>query len=653
MDKPLARNRYATPRIALLVLGCLWAAVPGRGQERRALDLDAVLQRTRFREVSISPDGFSAAAITYRPALNSSSSDCSLTVFALTEGTQVTEDLGPGQFGLLRWSRDSRRLSFLRWGVRFTEFWYYDCSLQTMFDRISGDHLQNVFRYFWRERDGAAEVLVLKSNGRDCTVEPLDLETHDLGAPIARIRSWFVKEAEISADGRVLAFTASRSGGAGPAGSALDLFLLDFGSAVTERLTQGGGIAGSPVFGPHREFLACTWIPDDRLFSTRKREILCFVPDEKRPRRLTSEWESSLGDGIYGINERLYASGDGRSVLTSTQSGMADHVLAFAVTDGQVRRLSAGDFSYKGFVHADGSPRGVSVQSGPTVPERMFLHDFESGTGAVLYDPNLELRRRMLARPEAVAFRGADHLVVEGLLLRPQAGTAPFPLLCILHGGSSGRHTLRFNDAFSQVFASLGYAVFLPNPRGSAGYRASFGEANVGDFGGKEVEDVALGIRHLIACGIVDPERVFLSGQSYGGFLVQMLLVRHPIARAGVSVSGVSDWVSFYEETDLPGLVVDGLGGTPEENLPRYRGSSPLHHADRIAAPLLLVHGARDRRVPIEQSRRMYDALHDRSATVKLVEFPDEGHAFQSSRSFRELISEAHRWFQHHGAGLP
>lgn len=635
--------------LAVLAAGPLVASGP-------PFELEDLFQRTRYREASISPDASLAAAITSRHTPRNEDGESWLHVFDLENGQGQEHRLGAGQFGVLSWSGDSGRLSFLRWGSRFTEIWHWDAASGLLGEIVSGDETRGVFAQFWCHTQGREELRVLstRSDGRGCELRRVDLERAALGPVVATIRGLFIKEAALSRDGGTMVFTASRDGWHGPGGGPLDLFVLDVATDRLRELTAGDGIASKPAVTADGALAACGWMPGQVLFSTSKREILCFAPSDRRPpARLTQDWDPSLGDGIFGVNEKLFLTPERGAVITATQQGMADHVMAFRLDGGMAERLSAGDYSYKGFSLAENARRGVSVQSGPSTPERLFLHDLESGTGRVIHDPNTRLRQFSGGRHDVVAFRGEGGLIIEGLLLRPLLGQAPYPLVCILHGGSSGRHTLRFNEAFSQAFAALGYAVFLPNPRGSAGYPAAFGSANVGDFGGREVDDIAAGIEHLIDQGHADPGRVFLSGHSYGGFLVQMLLARSRLPRAAVSIAGVSDWLSFYETTDLPGLVIDGMGGTPGDCLAQYREASPLSHVERIRAPLLLVHGAFDQRVPAEQSQRMQAALEQQGVDSKLLLFADEGHVFRSQRTLLDVMRSAHAWFQQHGAELP
>ena len=622
----------------------------------------AALERTRYREVAIHPRGEQVAALTYHRSVDDATIYPVLTLYAVAakrEGGEATREvarheLPPGQYGYFRWSPDGAGLAFLRWGNRWTEVWHWRLGSAPPVEILYGEAGDPVFNLFWQHGSGevSPRLIVLRTTerGRTCELVPVQIRRRKLAAPLAMIRGIFIKDAVLSRDGSRLAFVGAFEPGNRPEGTPLDLFVMSLPDGPPRRLTDGSGIADKPAFGPDNRQLACSWTPAKTLFASCKREILLFEGEEYESRVVTSDLAVSVGDGIFGTNERLWFTPDGRELMFANQDGMADHVLAIDLAEGGVRRCSAGDYSYKKFVLAEQHGWGVSVQSGPAVPERLFLHRLDQGTGEVVDAPNAGLRRLGLARPELVSFAGSDGLVMEGLLLRPPGTLAPHPLLVILHGGSSGRHTLRFNNAFSQVYASLGYAVFLPNTRGSAGYGRDFGQANVGDFGGCEVDDVLCGVEALVQRGLADPQRLSLYGHSYGGYLVQMVLARSDRFKAACSEAGVSDWLEFYHTSDLSGLAVQGLGGTPEEQPEAYRSASPLTHADRMRTPLLFVHGAWDRRVPPAQSRRMHAALRERGIDSDLKVINNEGHLLRSQRDVLDVIDSVHAWFQQHGA---
>src|SRR5262249_24259343 len=194
---------------------------------------------------------------------------------------------------------------------------------------------------------------------------------------------------------------------------------------------------------------------------------------------------------------------------------------------------------------------------------------------------------------------GAGDLPLDGLLLEPAVIAAPYPTLVVLHGRSGGRNTLHFNDNFAQAGASLGYAVFAPNLRGSDRYGLDFRQLNVRHFGGREVGDLDAAADALVAMGTADAKRLFVLGHSYGGYLAEMAALRSTRFRAACAAAGVSDWTSFYATSDLAALAVVGLGGTPEQQPELYRERSPariLETLEGASAPLRLLHGQRDRR---------------------------------------------------------
>jgi dipeptidyl aminopeptidase/acylaminoacyl peptidase len=177
---------------------------------------------------------------------------------------------------------------------------------------------------------------------------------------------------------------------------------------------------------------------------------------------------------------------------------------------------------------------------------------------------------------------------------------------------------------------------------------------NVGDFGGRELADLDAAADALVARGIADPARLFVLGHSYGGYLAEMAAVRSKKFRAACAAAGVSDWSSFYSTSDLSELAVVGLGGTPEQQPELYRDRSPLRRLDDAdarerGAPLLLVHGQRDRRVPVEQSERMFAAMARRERPCELLSLPGVGHVIRGRENVEKWLGAADRWFRKFG----
>ena len=196
-----------------------------------------------------------------------------------------------------------------------------------------------------------------------------------------------------------------------------------------------------------------------------------------------------------------------------------------------------------------------------------------------------------------------------------------------------------------QVFAAHGYAVFQPQFRGSTGFGKKFEEAGYGQWGQAMQDDITAGEHYLIDQKIAAPGHICIVGGSYGGYAALWGLAKTPeLYQCGVSTSGVSDLESFLrEESDVSKSAIaremtNRRIGDPSLMKVAFDSVSPLKHADRITAPLLVAHGTLDERVPISHGRRMVDAMKAQNKDVEWLEFEQEKHSLS-------LVENQRKWY--------
>ena len=230
--------------------------------------------------------------------------------------------------------------------------------------------------------------------------------------------------------------------------------------------------------------------------------------------------------------------------------------------------------------------------------------------------------------PEHVTVDAPDGLALPGLLYRAPAGGGS--VLLRVHGGPH----LAFGNTFdleTQVQLAAGYHVLVPNVRGSAGHGARFRALSVGEWGRADHADLMAFADWAVHSGTGDPGGLYLAGGSYGGYLINWTLTRTDRFRAAVSERSVSNLLSKYGTSDN-GFTVNRyeFGGLDlfDDGAHELLDRSPLHHADKVTTPLLLVHGERDQRCPIEQSEQLFTALRRLGREAVFVRFPGESHGF-------------------------
>jgi dipeptidyl aminopeptidase/acylaminoacyl peptidase len=251
--------------------------------------------------------------------------------------------------------------------------------------------------------------------------------------------------------------------------------------------------------------------------------------------------------------------------------------------------------------------------------------------------------------PTLHEFRAEDGLRLSGWLLRPTGALGPLPTLIWLHGGPEAQERPTFQPLF-QALVAEGVAVFAPNVRGSGGYGRSFTTADDVERRFVAITDVRAAVDFLVSAGLADPGRVGVSGRSYGGYLALVALAWFPdLFAVGVDVCGISDFATFYEHTE-PWIASAATTkyGDPHTDAALLRELSPMHRVDRITAPLLVVHGAHDTNVPLEEARQVVDALRERGASPGFLLFEDEGHEVHGTENRVVFVREVVSWVTAH-----
>ena len=299
--------------------------------------------------------------------------------------------------------------------------------------------------------------------------------------------------------------------------------------------------------------------------------------------------------------------------------------------------------------------RGLLVgNEGPTVPPTISRIALEAGpvAGSVTATQLLPAAPRdagHLVDPVLHHFRGEDGLPLSGWLFRPHGAFGVLPTLIWLHGGPEAQERPIFQPLFQALLAE-GVAVFAPNVRGSGGYGRTFSQADDLDRRFVAITDVRAAVASLVEQGLADPARIGVSGRSYGGYLTLVALAWFPeLFRVGVDVCGISDFTTFYAETE-PWIAAAAVTkyGDPQAHATLLHELSPIHSVDRITAPLLVVHGAYDTNVPIVEAAQIVEALRDRGASPGFLLFDDEGHEVHSTQNRVLFVREVVRWVTGH-----
>jgi dipeptidyl aminopeptidase/acylaminoacyl peptidase len=261
-----------------------------------------------------------------------------------------------------------------------------------------------------------------------------------------------------------------------------------------------------------------------------------------------------------------------------------------------------------------------------------------------------QLKGFALAHREVISWKSADGTTIEGVLYTPPdfSMKKKYPLLVVIHGGPTGvDQPIIGADRYYPIerFVAKGALVLRPNYRGSAGYGEKFRALNVRNLGVGDYADVISGVDALIAKGWVDKERMGSMGWSQGGYISAFITASSDRFKAVSVGAGISDWMTYYANTDITPFTAQYLHATPWDDPEIYKKTSPISYIAKAKTPTLIQHGENDRRVPIPNAYELRQALQDRGVPVKMVVYKGFGHGITKPKQQRAVMEENEKWF--------
>jgi dipeptidyl aminopeptidase/acylaminoacyl peptidase len=462
-------------------------------------------------------------------------------------------------------------------------------------------------------------------------------------------RSFTVGGFDWSPDGARIAFSATVN----PDlinGATSDIYVLDLAGDAVKKIVSQPGPDSSPL-----------WSPDGRsiLFSSaggRKdyfaRNIgLAVVPVEGgAPKMLTAAFDENAGAVAWNA-DGIYFSG---------MQKMSAHLFRLDPVSLRIARVSAPDEAIvSGFSFSrDGKRMAFVAASAASLPE-VCVSEFPFKPRALTRMTD-QAEAFILGTREVISWRSKDGTPIEGVLIKPAGFDASkkHALLCVIHGGPTGvdRPILLSPDARyypADIWAARGALVLKVNYRGSAGYGEKFRALNYRNLGVGDAWDVLSGVEHLIGKGWVDPARVGCMGWSQGGYISAFLTTSSKAFKAISVGAGISNWATYYYNTDITPFTINYLGADPAADPAIYAKTSPMTYIAKAATPTLIQHGEFDRRVPIPNAYELRQGLEDRGVPVEMVVYKGYGHGITKPKSMRAVMEHNLAWFGHYIFGDP
>jgi len=300
---------------------------------------------------------------------------------------------------------------------------------------------------------------------------------------------------------------------------------------------------------------------------------------------------------------------------------------------------------------ADGKTLVYTEVTGAS-PVEIYKASSGGGAPAAVTKMNEKFLAAHDLRPlEEFTVSGAEGAQVHSFLLKPPAfdATKKYPVLFLIHGGPQGAWGETFSYRWNpQVFATAGFVVVMPNPRGSTGYGTKFTDDINGDWGGRAYEDIMAVADHVEKLPYVDAERMAAAGGSYGGYMVNWLLGHTTRFKALVSHAGVYDLRSKFGETEELWFPLWEFRGAPWNDPDLNARLTPSTYVKDFHTPTLVIHGELDFRVPFGQGLQLFTALQMQKVPSKLLVYPDEGHWVSKPQNsvlwYRSFIDWVKEW---------
>ena len=479
--------------------------------------------------------------------------------------------------------------------------------------------------------------------------------TEAMNAPIVgkqrtRKKDFSIDSFSWSPDGSSIVFSATLN----PdliQGVTSDIYLLKLGDDAVKKIVAQPGPDNGPRFSPDgKQIVFSSALGNTMYFASNSR--LAVVPiDGGTPRSITDAFDENPGliewksDGIY---------------FTGLQK-TASHLFRVDPATGKITRISKPDELMAGSISLSrAGDRLAFVAGSPISMNEVFVSSVRNFSARKQTDMTEQAHAFTLGTREVISWKSRDGTTIEGVLIKPADFDASkkYPLLCIIHGGPTGidRPLLLTPDARyypADIWAARGALILKVNYRGSAGYGEAFRKLNMRNLGVGDAWDVLSGVDYLISRGWVDRNKVACMGWSQGGYISAFLTTSTDRFTAISVGAGISNWATYYYNTDITPFTINYLGNDPAEDPAIYQKTSPMSYIKNARTPTLIQHGELDRRVPIANAYELRQGLEDRGVKVEMVVYKGFGHGITKPKSMRAVMQHNLAWFNHYIWGDP
>ena len=631
--------------------------------QKRPFDVEILLRIQRIGDPALSPDGKTVAYAVSTPDLDRNAQNKQIYTVPVSGGTPrlLTRDGTANERP--RWSPDSRQIFFVSNRGGPSQIWamdadgsrphpitkvsteasgvlvspdgkkivfqskvYPECGADEACNKRNLDadakapskarvYTSLLFRHWteWQDRR-RDHLLAANADGTgvvDLTPGKYDVPPFSLGGP---------EGYTISPDSMELAFVMNTD--ADPSSSTnSDIYTVPLEGGEARKITIGPGADDSPQYSPDGRYLAFRSQQRAGYESDRWRLLLLDRGTGK-----TVNLTETLDRWVESFT---WSPDSTRLFFTSEDRGRVGLEM-IAVTGGGLRSIANGQSSLDDVQFSSDGRTMIYTEESGSRPAEIFRASSGGGAGVALTHMNDSLLAGVTLTPlEELWVDTADKARVHSFITKPPNFTPgrKYPVVFLIHGGPQGAWgeswTYRWN---AQVFASAGYVVVQPNPRGSTGYGQKFTDDINSDWGGKPYDDIMTVVDAVAALPYIDNDRMAAAGASYGGYMVNWMNGHTNRFKAIVSHGGVFDLSSWARETEEQWFPLWEFKGSPTDNPDLFTRFSPSTYAREFKTPTLVIHGELDFRDVTGQGLELFTTLQQQHVPSKLLLFPDEGH---------------------------
>jgi dipeptidyl aminopeptidase/acylaminoacyl peptidase len=606
----------------------LWIADVATGERHQLTTLGHSCNSAEW-----SPDGKWIAFVSDRPGTLAKSPAEKRQLWVMPAGGGEAQQLTKMEKGIggFDWASDSQRIAFSAVAPE----------PKTMKDRKEsfGDyhviHADYEMEHLWLvdlpKTDEAGRVTAAG--------EPKELTKED---------SFSVEEFSFSPDGTRIAFSAAKD----PdliSSSSKDIYVVTLGDGAVKKIVDTPGPDSNPQWSPDGKQIAYETSNGEKYFFYANQKIAVVDANGGTPRVVSDVFDEDPSLLRWSL-EGIYFSGLAK---------MSSALYLLNPQNGSVKKLAmpgseiAGSFTFSKDFKAV-TYRGTSANQYAEI----FAGAVGEGSPKQLTRAGEQESGFTVAKREVVRWKSGDGAEIEGVLYKPAdfSATKKYPLLVVIHGGPTGIDMPFISaDRYYPIerFVAKGALVLRPNYRGSAGYGAKFRALNVRNLGVGDYADVLSGVDYLISQGFVDKDRVGSMGWSEGGYISAFITTSSDRFKAVSVGAGISDWMTYYANTDITPFTVQYLRATPWDDPEIYKVTSPISYISKAKTPTLIQQGSADKRVPVPNSFELRQALEDHGVPVKMVLYDGFGHPINKPKQQRAVMEENENWFGHYIWGDP